>query len=67
MAADFTAPFAADENERTRFEAWWAEASKAFNMRATHTWDELAWSGWFARSEIAEGKMPTVFARKEGE
>ena len=64
---DFLAPFSSDENERTRFEAWWKEASKGFNMRATPVWDELAWSGWFARSEIAEDKIPTVFKRREGE
>ena len=66
-AVDFREPMGPHENERTRFEAWWKEASKEFNMRATPVWDELAWSGWFARSEIAEGKLPTVFKRKGGE
>ena len=36
-------------------------------MRATLVWQEIAWAGWYARSEVAEGKLPTVFERKEGE
>lgn len=60
----FLAPMKAHENERTRFEAWWRKAAQGFNMRATPVWDELAWAGWFARAEIAEGKEPTVFERK---
>lgn len=67
MTVDFRAEMAANENERTRFEEWWKKASSQFNMRATLVWEELAWSGWFARSEIAEGKIPSVFARKKGE
>lgn len=62
-----TGPFGADKpstTEYTEFEKWWLEHAKTLNSRATLVWEELAWSGWFARSEIAEGKEPTVFARK---
>ena len=61
---NFLEPMRSDENERTRFEQWWEKASAQFNSRASLVWEELAWSGWFARSEIAEGKLPTVFERK---
>jgi hypothetical protein len=53
--------------EYTEFREWWLEAVKSFNSRATLVWEELAWSGWFARSEVAEGKPPTVFPRRPGE
>jgi hypothetical protein len=59
--------FANDENEYTEFRKWWVEHSAQFNMRATLVWEELAWAGWFARSELAEGKPPTVFLRRKGE
>lgn len=51
-------------SEYERFEEWWQEYVKQLNQRATLVWQEIAWSGWFARSEIAEGKEPTVFERK---
>lgn len=53
--------------EYQEFEKWWAEYVKQLNQRATLVWQEIAWAGWFARSEIAEDKLPTVFKRKEGE
>lgn len=49
------------------FDAWWVEHAKTLNTRATLTWVELAWAGWYARSEIAEGKSPTVFQRRDGD
>lgn len=51
-------------SEYRQFEVWWGEYVKTLNQRATLVWQEIAWSGWFARSEIAEGKEPTVFERK---
>lgn len=51
-------------DEIAEFDKWWAIAGNQFNMRATIVWRELAWSGWFARSEIAAGKEPTIFYRK---
>ena len=55
------------EGEYQKFERWWPEYAKTLNMRATLVWQELAWAGWFARSEVAAGKLPSVFPRKEGE
>lgn len=52
------------QTEFQAFEVWWQKYAQTLNSRATLTWVELAWSGWFARSEMAEGKEPTVFARK---
>lgn len=54
-------------SEYSLFEVWWEKYAQTLNSRATLTWVELAWSGWFARSEIAEGKEATVFKRREGE
>jgi len=51
-------------NEYIEFEKWWKEYVKTLNMRASLVWQEIAWAGWFARSEIAEGKTPTIFQRK---
>jgi hypothetical protein len=62
-----TGPFSADKPVTTEyhdFEVWWKEYAKTLNQRATLTWVELAWAGWFARSEVAEGKEPSVFPRK---
>lgn len=54
--------------ERIEFEKWWARHALTLNQRASLVWDELAWAGWFARAEIAEGKLePTIFPRREGE
>jgi len=53
--------------EYIEFEKWWDDYARTLNMRATLVWQELAWAGWFARSEVAEGKLPSVFERKEGE
>ena len=50
--------------EYQEFERWWEKYAPTLNQRATLVWQELAWSGWFARSEMAEGKEPTVFERK---
>lgn len=52
------------ETEYQRFEVWWEKYAQTLNSRATLTWIELAWSGWFARSEIADGNEPTVWKRK---
>ncbi len=51
-------------SEYRDFEVWWQEYVKQLNQRATLIWQELAWAGWFARSEVAEGKEPTVFPRR---
>jgi len=51
-------------DEKTEFDKWWQDYAKTLNMRATLTWYELAWSGWFARSEIAAGQEPSVFPRR---
>ena len=56
-----------DTNEYTQFMEWWPDYAKTLNMRATLVWQELAWAGWYARSEVADGNLPTVFERKEGE
>jgi len=55
------------ETEYQTFERWWAEYVKTINQRATLVWQELAWSGWFARSEIADGKEPSIFPRRGSE
>jgi hypothetical protein len=46
------------------FRKWWENYVLTLNSRASLVWEELAWSGWFARSEVAEGKEPTVFPRR---
>lgn len=51
-------------SEYRLFEEWWTEYVKQLNQRATLIWQEIAWAGWFARSEIAEGGEPTVFERR---
>jgi len=43
------------------------EYVKTLNQRATLVWQEIAWSGWFARSEVSDGKEPTIFPRRGGE
>ncbi len=53
-----------DSNEYTEFREWWLEFVKTLNSRATLVWEELVWAGWFARSEVAEGKEPSVFPRR---
>lgn len=50
--------------EYQEFETWWAEYVKTLNSRATLVWQEIAWAGWWARSEIAEGKEATIFPRR---
>ncbi len=50
--------------EYQEFRKWYLEFVKTLNSRATLVWEELVWSGWFARSEIAEGKSPSLFPRK---
>lgn len=55
------------ETEYMVFEKWWPGYAATLNSRATLVWQEIAWAGWFARSEIAEGGEPTVFPRTEGE
>jgi hypothetical protein len=55
------------ETEYTEFEAWWAKYVQTLNQRATLVWQEIAWAGWYARSEIAENKALSIWARKEGE
>ena len=68
MSRELGGPFPPHgSNERIEFEKWWAQHAQSFNQRATVVWDELAWAGWYARSEIAAGMEPTVFPRKEGE
>ena len=62
---DFKTPVV--ETEFQIFERWWVEYVKTLNSRATLVWQEIAWAGWFARSEIDEGKQPTVFPRRKGE
>lgn len=61
---DYSGAVPVVETEYQIFERWWSKAGDQFNMRATLVWQELAWAGWYARSEIAEGKQPSVFARK---
>ena len=46
------------------FESWWKDYAPTLNQRATLVWQEIAWAGWFARSEIAEKKSPSIWARK---
>lgn len=53
--------------EYQEFEKWFAEYVKTLNSRATLVWQELCWAGWWARSEIAEGRQPTIYPRREGE
>lgn len=53
--------------EYIEFEKFWQEYAKTLNQRATLVWQELCWAGWWARSEVAEGREPTIFPRKEGE
>lgn len=53
--------------EYDSFREWWIEYAKTLNQRATLVWEEIAWSGWFARSEVAESKSPSIWARREGE
>jgi len=55
------------ETEYQQFERWWPDYAATLNSRATLVWQELAWAGWFARSEIAENKKPSIWKRKEGE
>jgi hypothetical protein len=55
------------ETEYQVFERWWTDYAKTLNARATLTWIELAWAGWWARSEKAEGKEPTIYPRRGGE
>jgi hypothetical protein len=50
--------------EYQEFEKWWEEYVKQLNQRATLVWQEIAWAGWFARSEVAEKKRPSVWKRK---
>jgi hypothetical protein len=52
------------ETEYVVFERWFAEYVKRLNSRATLVWQEIAWAGWFARSEIAENKPPSIWQRK---
>lgn len=52
------------ETEYQQFEVWFKEYVKTLNMRATLVWQEIAWAGWFARSEVAENKKPSIWARK---
>ena len=64
---NITSPYSADKpvtSEYREFEVWWEKYVQTLNSRATLIWQEIAWSGWFARSEIAEGKEPTVFERR---
>ena len=49
------------------FEVWWEKYAQTLNQRATLVWQEIAWAGWFARSEVAVGKEPSVFPRRQGE
>jgi hypothetical protein len=56
-----------NSNEYIEFESWWQEYAKTLNQRATLNWIEIAWAGWFARSEKSEGKVPTIFPRRKGE
>jgi hypothetical protein len=46
------------------FEKWWADYVQTLNSRATLVWQEIAWAGWFARSEVAENKSPSIWERK---
>lgn len=60
-------PFSADKpdsNEYTEFREWWVKYADTLNQRATLVWEEIAWAGWFARSEVAENKPPSIWARK---
>jgi hypothetical protein len=62
-----TGPFSAtepDDNEYTEFLKWWPDYAATLNQRATLVWQEIAWAGWFARSEVAEGREPSVFPRR---
>jgi hypothetical protein len=51
-------------NEYQDFMKWWPEYAQTLNMRATLNWVEIAWAGWFARSEVGEGKLPSIFPRQ---
>jgi hypothetical protein len=46
------------------FEKWWKDYATTLNSRATLVWQEIAWAGWFARSEVAENKLPSIWERK---
>jgi hypothetical protein len=63
-----TSPSSAEKPTTTEyqdFEKWWEQYAKTLNQRATLTWIELAWAGWWARSELAEGKdEPTIYPRQ---
>jgi hypothetical protein len=50
--------------EYQEFEKWWKDYGNTLNRRATLVWQEIAWAGWFARSEVAENKSPSIWARK---
>jgi hypothetical protein len=52
------------ETEYQIFERWWKQYADTLNSRATLNWVELAWAGWFARSEVAENKSPSIWQRK---
>jgi len=52
------------KSEYQVFHDWWEKYAMTLNQRATLNWIELAWAGWFARSEIAENKEPSIFPRK---
>jgi hypothetical protein len=52
------------ETEYTAFEGWWEKYVQTLNQRATLVWQEIAWAGWYARSEIAENKSPSIWERK---